>query len=226
MAMITIGNSGHPCHNSYYTGINIKRMLASDLGLLAKRSDGNTIVFVNDLNSTAFPVLFSNYTIVTALIEQHHDTVGKAVITTKQPPASRQTGAQRGYLKLLEGESLSISNFDVGGERVAKGLKGFLYGERGVWRPGDSLYITFILEDKLKLLPSSHPVVFELQNPQGQVTERLVRASSENGFTVYNVYLSRDAPCRKLERHVKVGGTEFTQPLRIETVKPNRLKIN
>ena len=25
---------------------------------------------------------------------------------------------------------------------------------------------------------------------------------------------------------VKVGGTEFTEPVKIETVKPNRLKIN
>jgi uncharacterized protein YfaS (alpha-2-macroglobulin family) len=40
--------------------------------------------------------------------------------------------------------------FDVGGSEVQRGLKGMIYGERGVWRPGDSLHIAFILEDKGK----------------------------------------------------------------------------
>jgi hypothetical protein len=44
---------------------------------------------------------------------------------------------------------------------VQSGLKGFIYGDRGVWRPGDP-YTTFILEDKLKTLPADHPVEFEL----------------------------------------------------------------
>src|SRR5262245_60794500 len=96
-------------------------------------------------------------------------TDGKATISAAQRPFAliAKGGAQRGYLKLGDGASLSLSNFDVIGELVNKGLKGFLYGERGVWRPGDSLYLSFVLEDKLKLLPSNHPVVFELQNSQG-----------------------------------------------------------
>ncbi len=224
----------NPCHNSYYTGNrNIKKnVLASDLGLLAKRgSDGNTIVFVNDLKSTQplSGVILELYDYQQQLIgTSSSDTDGKAAIATKQTPflLLARTGAQRGYLKLPEGESLSISNFDVSGERVSKGLKGFLYGERGVWRPGDSLYMTFILEDKLKLLPSAHPVVFELQNPQGQVTERLVRSGGENGFYRFTTYTSPDAPTGNWSARVKVGGAEFTQQVRIETVKPNRLKIN
>ena len=35
------------------------------------------------------------------------------------------------YVKLDEGQSLSVSNFDVSGEELQKGLKGFIYGERG-----------------------------------------------------------------------------------------------
>jgi uncharacterized protein YfaS (alpha-2-macroglobulin family) len=224
----------NPCHASYYTGNrNIKRnVLASDLGLLAKRGgDGNTIVFVNDLKSTQplSGVILELYDYQQQLIgSATTGTDGKAVISAKQTPflLLARTGAQRGYLKLPDGESLSISNFDVGGERVSKGLKGFLYGERGVWRPGDSLYLTFILEDKLKLLPPTHPVVFELQNPQGQVTDRLVRSGSENGFYRFTTHTSSDAPTGNWNARVKVGGTEFTQPVKIETVKPNRLKIN
>ena len=83
-----------------------------------------------------------------------------------------------------------------------------------------------MLEDKLKLIPPSHPVVFELQNPFGQVTSRLVRSSSENGFYKFATLTASDAPTGNWMARVKVGGTEFTQAVKIETVKPNRLKIN
>lgn len=224
----------NPCHSSYYTGNrNIKRnVLASDLGLLAKRGgDDKTLVVVNDLKTTlplsGVEVALYDYqqqVIATAKT----DSDGKAVLESSKKPFAivAKNGVQRGFLKVQSGESLSLSNFNVSGENVQNGLKGFLYGERGVWRPGDSLYLSFILEDKNKLLPASHPVVFELQNPQGQVTTRLVRSSSENGFYKFATATASDAPTGNWLGRVKVGGTEFQQFLKIETVKPNRLKIN
>ncbi len=224
----------NPCHSSYYTGNRkIRRnIIASDLGLLAKRGgDGTTMVVVNDLKTTQplSGVQLELYDFQQQLIGSASTGAdGKAIISTKQKPFAliAKSGPQRGYLKIQDGESLSLSNFNVGGEYVSKGLKGFLYGERGVWRPGDSLYLSFILEDKLKLLPSSHPVVFELQNPQGQITSRLVRSNSENGFYKFATVTSSDAPTGNWMARVKVGGVEFVQPIKIEMVKPNRLKIN
>jgi hypothetical protein len=224
----------NPCHNSYYTSNrNVKRnVLASDLGLLAKRGgDGNTLLIVTDLRTTEplSGVQVELYDYQQQLIGTATTGAdGKANVNSKYSPFMliAKNGTQRGYLKLTDGESLSLSNFDVGGERVERGLKGFLYGERGVWRPGDSLYMTFILEDKLKTLPSVHPVVFELQNPMGQVTNRLVRSNAENGFYNFSTATSPDAPTGNWIGRVKVGGTEFSQAIKIETVKPNRLKIN
>ncbi len=223
----------NPCNSAYYTGSrNIKRnVIASDLGLIAKSgSDGNILILANDLKTTKplSGVQLELYDYQQQLIgKASTGSDGKAIISSTKNPFAliAKSAQQRGYLKLQDGESLSLSNFDVGGEEIKQGLKGFLYGERGVWRPGDSLYLSFILEDKLKLLPANHPVVFELQNPQGQVTNRLVRSSSENGFYSFATATSSDAPTGFWVGRVKVGGAEFTQPIRIETVKPNRLRI-
>ncbi len=223
----------NPCHASYYTNERTirKNILASDLGLIVKRGgDGGTLVFVNDLKTTQ-PL--SGVTLEVYDFQQQvigtasTGTDGRATITSKEIPFAvvAKSGSQRGYVRLHDGESLSLSSFDVGGERVNKGIKGFLYGERGVWRPGDSLFLTFILGDKMKLIPSTHPVVFELQNPQGQVTSRLVRSSGENGFYSFATATSSDAPTGNWKARVKVGGTEFSQVVKIEMVKPNRLKI-
>lgn len=224
----------NPCHSSYYTGNrNIRRnVLASDLGLLAKRGgDDNTLVVVNDLKTTlplsGVEVELFDYQ-QQLLAAGKTDGDGKVMLQSSKKPFAvvAKHGSQRGFLKVQGGESLSLSNFNVSGAHVQNGLKGFLYGERGVWRPGDSLYLSFILEDKNKLLPASHPVVFELQNPQGQVTTRLARSSSENGFYKFATATTADAPTGNWLGRVKVGGTEFQQFLKIETVKPNRLKIN
>jgi uncharacterized protein YfaS (alpha-2-macroglobulin family) len=223
----------NPCNSSYYVGNrNISRnVLASDLGLLAKRGgDGTLTLFANDLKNTSplKGVTLEVYDFQQQLIGSvSTDGDGKATLATPRTPymVVAKNGEQRGYLKVSEGESLSISNFDVSGERVDSGLKGLIYGERGVWRPGDSLYLTFLLEDKLKLLPPTHPVVFELQDPQGRVTSRLVRANGEGGFYRFATATAGDAPTGAWKANVKVGGATFSQPVRIETVKPNRLKI-
>ena len=224
----------NPCHSSYFTSNRFirKNIFASDLGILAKHGDdGNTVVFVTDLRTTQ-PVsgvqveLYNFQQQVIGTANTGGD--GRAEIKSKENPfvLLAKNGSQRGYLKMHDGESLSISNFDVSGEAVQKGLKGFLYGDRGVWRPGDSLHLTFVLEDRLKQLPDNHPLIFEMQNPQGQVVNRIVRSSSENGFYSFATATSPDAPTGNWTGRVKAGGLNYTQTLKIETVKPNRLKIN
>ncbi|MFM7851889.1 MAG: MG2 domain-containing protein, partial [Flammeovirgaceae bacterium] len=224
----------NPCNASYYsTNRNIqKNILASDIGLVAKVGDDQTTtVFATDLKTTeplsGINIEFYDFQLQ-SLGKVSTDSEGKATLTSKLTPFAviAKNGTQRGYMRLVDGESLSLSGFDVSGESVNKGLKGFLYGERGVWRPGDSLYLSFILEDKNKTLPATHPVVFELQNPQGVVTSRLVKSSSENGFYKFLTATAADAPTGNWLGKVKVGGTEFSQQIKIETVKPNRLKIN
>jgi uncharacterized protein YfaS (alpha-2-macroglobulin family) len=113
----------------------------------------------------------------------------------------------------------------VSGEAVDKGLKGFLYGERGVWRPGDSLHLTFLLQDEARRLPKDHPVVFELTDPQGRSHQRLVRTSGLDGAYAFGCATEPTAPTGVWNARVSVGGTSFNKAIRIETVKPNRLKI-
>lgn len=224
----------NPCHVSYYTSDRAisKNILASDLGLMAKSgSDGELLIFVNDLK-TAKPldgIDLEFYDFQQQLLGTTKTSgEGMASFQSKEIPFAiiAKNAGQRGYLRLNDGESLSLSGFDVSGEYVNKGLKGFIYGERGVWRPGDSLYLNLILEDKSKTLPPTHPVVFELQNPQGVVTNRQVKSTSENGFYHFATSTNQDAPTGNWQARFKVGGTDFTHPIKIETVKPNRLKIN
>jgi uncharacterized protein YfaS (alpha-2-macroglobulin family) len=224
----------NPCHPYYYKtyGRKVSRnVLASDLGIIAKAGLENTLnVAITDLNTTepmsGVEVEAFNYQ-SQPIQKGKTGSDGLLQLRCSEKPyvlvASK--GKQRGYLRIDDASALSLSMFDVSGQQVAKGLKGFIYGERGVWRPGDSLFITFLLEDKNKVLPAGHPVVMELYSPQMQLIERKVKVQSKNGFYDFRTATAPDAPTGDWLAKVKVGGTEFVKYLKIETVKPNRLKM-
>ncbi len=223
-----------PCEPSYYYGNKCqvsRNVLASNIGIIAKGSANNNIlVAITDLVSTkplrGVEVEIFNY---------QHQKIGMAktdgdgfcniALTSKPYLLIAKDGDQRGYLRIDDGSSLSLSNFDVSGEVVQKGLKGFIYGERGVWRPGDTVYLTFVLEDKLKSLPPNHPVVLEVLNPQGQLYKKLIKTSGENGFYLFTFNTKATDVTGNWMAYIKIGGTTFSRILKIETIKPNRLKI-
>ncbi len=224
----------NPCTPSYYNQNKwvARNILASDLGIVVKAgTDQNLLCAVTNL-VTAQPiegveVTLYNYQqqpVVSGVTDK--DGFVSLVSREKTFLLIAKYQKQRGYLRLDDGSSLSLGAFDVSGNAVPKGIKGYLYGERGVWRPGDTLFLTFMLEDRQKLLPESHPVVFELYNPKGQLFGRSTRSSGMNGFYSWAISTPQDAPTGGWNLRVKVGGTQFTKNIRIETVKPNRLKID
>ena len=221
-----------PCKNSYYFNKSVSRnVFASNLGLIAKGSGREFAVFVTDLVS-AKPVKDARVRLLSyqqqPLAEGTTDADGMVRLTGNSVPAFvvAERSGEKGYLRLHDGSSVSLSMFDVGGEPVQKGLKGFLYGDRGVWRPGDSIFLTFMLEDKTAKLPANYPVSLALTDPSGQLATRLVNSSPLNGFYVFRLATSAGAPTGNWLATVRAGGALFTRSLKIETVKPNRLKIN
>ncbi len=224
----------NPCHVSYYNGSRwIRRnVFASNLGIIAKGTTGKILkVAVTDIRTTE-PLSGVTVEIFDYQQQKINETTtnsdGFADIKLIENPflLVAKKGNEKGYLRLDDGSSLSISMFDVTGNEVQKGIKGFIYGERGVWRPGDTLFLAFILEDKKKVLPAGHPVSFELVNPQGQVVINMLKTKGLNGFYDFTTKTDPDAPTGIWTINIQVGGSKFKKNIRIETVKPNRLKLN
>ena len=223
-----------PCSEQYYrsAGSVARNLLASDLGIIAKQgNDRSLLLAVSDLLTTK-PLSGVELEIQDlqreTLIKVMTDADGMAnVPATAHAPflVVASKGTQRGYLRLDPGAALSVSEFDVEGAMVARGLKGFIYGERGVWRPGDSLHLAFMLQDERQSLPKDHPVVMEITDPLGRTVDRMVRTRGLNGLYVFGTSTSADAPTGVWNARVKVGGAVFNRSLRIETVRPNRLKV-
>lgn len=227
-----------PCHPAFYmsnyNGANLieRNVLISDIGLLAKKDvDGNLYVTAADLK-TASPIASAEITLVNYvgrnLATEKTDSNGRAIF--KNPDAEvfavfAKKANQHSFLKLSSGTELSVSHFETGGEKAKNGVKGFIYGERGVWRPGDTLYLTFVLQDLQGTIPKDFPVTFELLEPSGRLVESRIIKENVDGFYPIQTSTNENAPTGFYLARVKVGGAEWTRPLKIETVVPNKLSV-
>lgn len=222
-----------PCSNSYYNKEKwaSRNIIASNIGLIAKRGNDNSMLVAATDIRDAKPLsgveleLLDYQGLVLTTGKSDGDGIASFQLKKKPYLLIAKKDAERGYLKLDDGSSLPLSRFDVKGEEVQSGIKGFVYGERGVWRPGDSLYLTFVLEDKDRKLPENHPVTMELYNPKGQLYRRITQHESVDGFYKFHTLTDPEAITGSYTAKVKVGGATFSKNVRIETVKPNRLKI-
>ncbi|MDR3338128.1 MAG: alpha-2-macroglobulin [Treponema sp.] len=235
-----------PCHPAFYGryydhNITVGRnVLVSDLGLLVKKSlDGSWMAAATNVKTAKvqpgvdIEVLnFQGRTLYT--VKTGSD--GTALFGNTSPGGSgyntepyflaARSGLGRAYLKIDNATALTVSHFDISGEKPVSGIRGLIYGERGVWRPGDNVYLTFLLSDPMRTLPASHPVSFELEDPRGRISAQKTLTSSVDGFYPFNVSTAPDAPTGDWIARVKVGGSVFTRNVKIETVMPNRLKMD
>lgn len=208
-----------------------RNIMTSTLGIIAKSADSPEMdIFVNDILSTK-PVSGAKVKIYDYQLQEvgsgSTDGDGHVRITTSHKAfiVTAESGGSKTYLKVADGEENLLSRFDVGGAKIEDGLKGFVYGERGIWRPGDTLHLTLVVEDPMKLFPEAHPATMEVYTALGQLHTRKVAASNVNGFYTFSVPTAEADPTGYWNAYFKVGGATFHKSLHVETVKPNRLKV-
>lgn len=224
-----------PCTDSYYTyrRNDTKTMvMASNIGIIAKGSSDNKMTVVATDILTTEPLSGATVNVYNYQMQvigsAKTDGNGFAEIEyqkSKPYVVTLAKGSDIGYLEVKDELSLSLSNFDVSGKEIEKGIKGYVYGERGVWRPGDTIHLSFILDDKMHKLPKDHPVTLEVYTPRRQFYTRQVKTEGQNGFYVFDIPTQTSAETGTWQAYVKVGGTSFYKGLSIETIKPNRLKV-
>lgn len=223
-----------PCHISYYNNENfaVRNVMVSNLGVIVKSANKQNLdITVTDLVSSkpSSGVKLKIYSYQGRMLgEVQSDQNGWANFKTEGRPhfVVAEKGDHKTYLTIQQGASLPVSNFPVNGRSVKEGIKGFVYAERGVWRPGDSIYLNFILEDQLSSLPEGHPLEFELHDPRGMLVDRQIRNKKEGRIYNFKTHTEPSAPTGNYTAKIRIGEHRFEKLLMVEMVKPNRLVID
>jgi uncharacterized protein YfaS (alpha-2-macroglobulin family) len=224
-----------PCKDAYYrhaSGVrDVRSFMASNIGLLAKMDQKGRLLAAASNLATSAPLEGVRISVLNFQMQEIGggvtDANGFAEIVAAGTPflLEGRKGEDAGYLKLNSGSAIPVAHFDVGGEEVREGIKGTLYGERDVWRPGDEIYLVFVLEDKSGSIPDDHPVTLRLRNPKGQVMQTITNGRPVGDFYAFTLKTDENAQTGSWAAEAQIGNRVFTKQLKIETVKPNRLKI-
>jgi uncharacterized protein YfaS (alpha-2-macroglobulin family) len=230
----------NPCHPSFYNEERLvyTNVLGSDLGIIAKKSSNLSYHFATNNLLTTKPesgVKIDLFNFQQQLIETV-TTDGEGLVIYDSDKTIAFAVARKGknyaYVKLGDGNALSLSKFDVSGKQLQKGLKGFLYTERGVHRPGDSIHLTFVLNDLVNPLPENHPVKLEVTDARGKLVQRTILngaissgGQSKDNFYYFPIKTEATAQTGNWSANISVGGAKFGKSLKVATIKPNRLKI-
>lgn len=228
-----------PCKPSFwddwYGQVARVNVLVSDLGLMAfQDAQGQVSVAATNLLST------ESWKGVEVEVLDPSDRLLAKGVTDDKGLVSIKAGTRaalvrahvvdkgythQGYVRLKDEEARNMSRFDVSGEASVDGMRMFLYTERGVYRPGDSLFIGCLLRGEDGKPVERLPMRFSLKDPQGRVVASNVLRAAEDGHFGWRTATRTEDPTGRWQIVAEAGPATAVKSVMIETVRPNRLKI-
>lgn len=211
----------------------------SDLGLTAFTGQDGVHVLVRSLASAA-PVADTEI----RLIARNNEVLGTAR-TDARGHARFDAGLSRGEGGLAPGlvtaqlredygfldlqqTAFDLSDRGVSGRVAPKGLDAFAYAERGVYRPGETVFVTALLRDARGVAVSGLPLTLIVKRPDGVEYRRVVVQDQGAGGRGLSVPLVSSAPVGtwRVSVHADakrpaIGETTFL----VEDYVPERLEV-
>lgn len=232
-------------------------VIVTDLGIVAKQAvDGSSDVFVQSI-ANGQPVAGATVEVWakngSVLASQPTDANGAAHLPSlkglqreKQPVVLvvRKAG-DLSFLPLNRDRGLDKSRFDVGGivsGGVPNQMRAYLFSDRGIYRPGDSMNIGIIVKagDWAQQL-ADLPVEAEVIDPRGLVVRREKLKLGPGGMAELTHATNDSAPTGNYTINLNLGrdngattpGTPEATPLQLGTVAvkvqeflPDRMKVS
>ncbi|MFQ3575230.1 MAG: MG2 domain-containing protein, partial [Cytophagales bacterium] len=185
--------------------LNDVRIVAlSDIGLIAKASAGKLHVYANSiLTGQALKNVEISLTSKNNQkgLNAKTDGEGKATFTLpkNQPIAKLVTMITASldndfnYLHFQQTE-VDLSRYEVGGVGVSEsGFQGFVYAERDLYRPGETIHVNALVRDKNYLPVSDQPASLKIISPNGRTIHQAKGLLSESGSFSLDFKLSENA---------------------------------
>ena len=214
--------------------------VVSDLGLTAFSGADGVHVYARSL-ATAQPIANAEI----RLVARNNEVLG-TVKTNEQGTAVFEAGLSRGtgglapalvvargaesdygFLDLTK-QAFDLSDRGVGGRTPPGPLDAMVFTERGVYRPGETVYITAILRDAAANAVTNTPLVLKLYRPDGVEDRRQALADQGNGGRSWQIVLPDTAMTgswRLAAYADPKGAALYEKTFLVEDYVPERLEM-
>ena len=211
----------------------------SDIGLIVKKGKGNISIFANSLinaipvNNASIKVIGRNNQVLTTLAT---NSEGYAKYDYSDLPAAgfepelitANIGDDYNHIYLRQ-TGVNTSGFDVGGKyENPSGLEAFLYGERELYRPGETMNISAIIRDFRWGIPGQIPVILKIITPNGKTLKTIRKVLDEEGSfeasikTLPSAITGSNSAQLYTSNDVLIG----SKVIKLEEFVPDRIKVD
>ncbi len=211
-------------------------LLVTDLGAVAKRGPGEFLVWVSSYKDLA-PVSGAKVT----LISDQNQPMGSG--TTDGGGLWRMRDAEalaKGtpYMVLIEkGDDWSFllldemqtdtTGLDVGGaEPAGAGYSAFLFGERDLYRPGETLEGLAVVHDGELQASPAMPAILRWRDPEGKERSTQRISITDRGLSPFSLQIPAYATTGRHSLELEVAETVIgSYPFSVEEFVPDRIKV-
>ncbi|PLX11598.1 MAG: hypothetical protein C0594_03390, partial [Marinilabiliales bacterium] len=215
-----------------------KVLSISDIGLIVKDGKNSISVFANSIKD-ATPLegvelhFIGNNNQVTGSAKT--DANGVAVFDAGKLPAdgfnvklvTAVKGGDFNYI-LYNQSRVNTSKFEVGGKyENNSGYDAFLYGDRDIYRPGETIYITGIIRDFSWNVPGKIPLKIMLLTPDGKTYKTHRKTLNNHGSfeTSFELPASAMTGSYTVQVYTSTDVLVSTKWIKVEEFMPDRINV-
>ncbi len=210
----------------------------SDIGLIAKEGIDKVLVFANSIK-TSGPIegvsvnVYGTNNQLLGIATTNGQGVAEVPITKNQlagfapTMVIAKTSEDFNFLPFAT-TKVATSRFDVGGKRSnSTGLDAFIYGERNMYRPGETMHVAVVLRDKNWQPIVDVPIKIKFSFPNGKELATIHKTLNGQGGAEAAVPLNTSAITGSYNVEVFTGNDVLlaSKNLMVEEFLPDRIKV-
>ncbi|MBC8153099.1 MAG: alpha-2-macroglobulin family protein, partial [Bacteroidetes bacterium] len=216
----------------------------SDIGLIARQTDDNMLVFANSIRTTE-PLKDVEITLVSSnnqsvyTLKTNGDGVAKFEKVSEKAPGfsvvllTARTGTPEKpddftFLYLPDAQ-VETSRFEVEGKRDnASGFDAFIYGDRNIYRPGETIHVNTIVRNQTWQSVGEIPVLIKVLMPNGREYRSFRKTTNSEGAITTDVPLDPAAVTGTYTVEVLNANDVLlaSEPVSVEEFIPDRIKVD
>ncbi|GAA4468372.1 alpha-2-macroglobulin family protein [Nibrella saemangeumensis] len=211
----------------------------SDIGLITRQTADDVLVFANSIR-TAEPlsdvevtlVSTNNQSVATAKTDgkglARFEKVSEKAPGFKIAMLTARTNEDFNFLSLPDSR-IETSRFDVEGKRDnASGFEAFIYGDRNIYRPGETIHFNTIVRTQQWQSVGEIPLTIRVLMPNGREYRALRKTTNTEGAVATDIALDPAAVTGTYTIEVLNANETLlaSQPVSVEEFIPDRIKVD
>lgn len=224
--------------NEKYWLKDSKVISISDIGLVAKEGENSVTVFANSIKTTS-PISGAEI----SFIGRNNQKIGSATtdiegVAVFNKPTNMPNGFATAMITAQKHDDYNFMNFgsakvntskfDIGGRREnLSGFDVFLYGDRDIYRPGETMYLSGIVRNNKWESPGNIPVIVKIRTPDGQELKTIKKTLNNEGAFETSLQFSSAARTGSYSIQVYTTNDVFltSKSIKVEEFIPDRIKV-